>query len=45
MRSAVPAVFAAFQNFQRIVGPRLGLLGFYSGKALFATEVFIGEIG
>jgi len=40
----VPQCSAAPQNFKRIVGLRLGLLGFYSGAALIATEVFEGEL-
>ena len=41
----VPQCFAAPQNFKRIVGLRIGLLGFYRGGALIATEYFTGEIG
>ena len=44
VRFAVPQCFAAPQYFERIVGPRLGLLGFYRGDALIATDVSPGEI-
>ena len=40
MRFVVPQCFAAPQNFKRIVGLRLGLLGLYRGAALIATDVF-----
>ena len=35
-----PAVFAASHNSKRIVGLRLGLLGFYRGDVLIAIEFF-----
>ena len=40
VRFAVPQCFAAPQNFERIVGRRLGLLGLYWGAVLIATKVF-----
>ena len=44
MRFVVPQCFAAPQKFKCIVGLRLGLLGFYRGALLIATEAFTGEI-
>jgi hypothetical protein len=43
MRFHCPAVFAASHNSKCIFGLRLGLLGFYRGGALIATEYFTGE--
>ena len=39
MRFSVPQCIAAPQNFQRIVGLSLGLLGLYRGDALIAIDV------
>jgi hypothetical protein len=43
MRIVVPLVFAASQKIERIVGPRLGLLGLYRGEGIPATKTFYGE--